>query len=199
MMDHSEHSGMDHGSHQAMCTMNMIWNTDPTNLCLVFPSWQITSTTSLYTSLLIIVLLGIFYEWLRLALRRLDRVILGAEATRRRIKGKRLPSNRTRVAASTSMDSPLSQDSSNGINVAQLFSIPKLTLPRTSQLLRSSGYALSVTLSFFLMLLFMTYNSYVISAVVLGAAIGHYLFQRPESNIEEEQEEEEEDRGMSCH
>lgn len=46
-------------------------------------------------------------------------------------------------------------------------------------MIRSIGYATSVGLSFLMMLLAMTYNSYVIGAVLIGAGIGHYLFQRP--------------------
>lgn len=97
MMDHSGHSGMDHDhsgmnhDHSGMgtpCKMNMIWNYDTDGLCLVFPSWQITSTSSLYGSLSAIVLLGVGYEWLRLALRRLDRR-LNNSRKRRAGKGKR--------------------------------------------------------------------------------------------------------------
>lgn len=69
----TEHGGVNYGGMDSMCSMSMVWNTDPTNLCLVFKSWRITSPTSLSISLLTIVALGVFYEWLRLQLRHLDR------------------------------------------------------------------------------------------------------------------------------
>lgn len=47
------------------------------------------------------------------------------------------------------------------------------------------------------MLLFMTYNAYVIAAVLVGAGAGHYLFSRADGDGEDD--EGEEDRGMSCH
>ena len=65
-------------------------------------------------------------------------------------------------------------------------------MPPASRLLRAGLYGASVFVSFFLMLVFMTYNAshlnfllrpvlillqaYLILATVLGAAIGHYLY-----------------------
>lgn len=67
--DHSGHTmpGMSHA-----CKMNMLWNTDATDVCIIFPSWQVTTRSSLVASLMFIVALGAAYEGLRLALRRLD-------------------------------------------------------------------------------------------------------------------------------
>jgi len=45
-----------------------------------------------------------------------------------------------------------------------------------SRVIRALLYGASVCLSFFLMLVFMTYNAYLVFSVVLGAAIGHYIF-----------------------
>jgi len=48
-------------------------------------------------------------------------------------------------------------------------------IPPTSRLIRAVLYGATVFLSFFLMLVFMTYNAYLILSVVVGAAIGHYI------------------------
>ena len=91
-----------------------------------------------------------------------------------------------------------------------------LTSSRASLLYRSFLYAVIVFISFFLMLVFMTYNvrcnahlkvgrvanaansfppryiqAYLILATVAGAGIGHYLFS--------EFGAEGEDKGMACH
>ncbi|QRW21273.1 copper transport protein CTR2 [Rhizoctonia solani] len=50
------------------------------------------------------------------------------------------------------------------------------TLSPGARISRAALYGAQVFLSFFLMLVFMTYNAYLILAVVLGAAIGHYVF-----------------------
>ncbi|EJD52817.1 Ctr copper transporter [Auricularia subglabra TFB-10046 SS5] len=49
-------------------------------------------------------------------------------------------------------------------------------VPLAQRATRAALYGASVFLSFFLMLVFMTYNAYLIGAVVVGAALGHYIF-----------------------
>jgi len=95
-------------------------------------------------------------------------------------------------------------------NEASRFAI----ISRVSMLYRSLLYAVIVFISFFLMLVFMTYNvrdnvhtncgvrlltarllsplqAYLILATVAGAGIGHYLFS--EFGVEGD------DKGMACH
>lgn len=84
--DHSHHHmpgmpDMDMGSGES-CSMSMTFNTSYKNLCLIFPSWRLTTPGSLYLSLSVIVGLCIGYEWLRLVLKRLDRRLVGAARRR---------------------------------------------------------------------------------------------------------------------
>lgn len=80
-MDHSHHmhamEGHEgHGGHgggmQDMCSMNMLFTWDTTNLCIVFRQWHVRSTASLIFSLIAVVLLGIGYEALRSVSRRYE-------------------------------------------------------------------------------------------------------------------------------
>lgn len=71
-MDHGGHGGMDHG---AMCSMNMIWNTQIIDTCIVFDWWHIRSNAGFAFSFFIIVILGIAYEYLRELQRAVDRRI----------------------------------------------------------------------------------------------------------------------------
>lgn len=102
-MDHGSHSmpGMDHGSHGmpghsmpgmdhsdgSGCQMSMVWNTEYKDLCLVFPQWKLTTPAGLYLSLIAIVGLGMIYEWLRLALKRLDRRLIPSKRSRGGLRG----------------------------------------------------------------------------------------------------------------
>ncbi|KAI9016485.1 Ctr copper transporter [Phycomyces nitens] len=54
---------------------------------------------------------------------------------------------------------------------------------------RSGLYAVLVGLSFWIMLVFMTYNGYLMLAIIAGAGIGHYLFNDNLSS----------DRSIQCH
>jgi len=47
---------------------------------------------------------------------------------------------------------------------------------KTSEVVKAIFYGLQVFYSFFIMLIFMTYNGWVMVAVAVGASIGHYAF-----------------------
>lgn len=55
-------------------------NTQIIDTCVVFKSWHIRSNTGFVLSLIAIVLLGMFFEWLRSYAKLVDRRILAKEA-----------------------------------------------------------------------------------------------------------------------
>jgi len=55
-------------------------NTQIIDTCVVFKSWHIRSTTGFVLSLIAIVLLGIFFEWLRSYAKKVDGKILAKQA-----------------------------------------------------------------------------------------------------------------------
>lgn len=63
-------TGMDMGGDQ--CSMNMLFNVDYHNLCIIFPSWHIRSLGGFLFSLLAIVALGAGYEAVREISRRVE-------------------------------------------------------------------------------------------------------------------------------
>ncbi|KAF2201463.1 Ctr copper transporter [Delitschia confertaspora ATCC 74209] len=165
-MDHShmDHSHMGHGGHGDMdmggkCNMNMLFTWSTKGLCIVFSGWQITGTASLIFSLLAIVLMTAGYEAVREASRRYD------EHTRKLVEGRRggddLTNGVPEESSSLLGSGRISSSSAN----EQKFKIVKATL-----------YAVQVFYSFFIMLLFMTYNGWVMLSVAIGAFIGYLLF-----------------------
>ncbi|KAL4244499.1 Copper transport protein [Abortiporus biennis] len=168
-MDHGGHGGHEMPSTPApRCSMNMLWNTQIENTCIVFRSWHIHTKSAFIFSCLIILLLGVLYEWLREAQKNMDRRI----AARLSAQGK----GKTR-AVEESTGTPL---------------------PFSDRSIRALLYGSSVFLSFFLMLVFMTYNAYLIVAVVAGAAIGHYIFN-PDMDIESVLAGGVASKSMACH
>ncbi|KAF9222518.1 Ctr copper transporter [Gyrodon lividus] len=160
---------MSHGGHEghdmpAMCSMNMLWNTQIINTCVVFRSWHIRSYTQFVVSFVAIVLLGVLYEYLRVFQRDVDERI-GAKLS----KGKRAASP---VSGRSTPERGEEAALLGGRRVKQT----SVVVPTLYRALRAILYGASVFLSFFLMLVFMTYNAYLISAVVAGAALGHYVF-----------------------
>ncbi|SJX63456.1 related to CTR2-Protein involved in copper transport [Sporisorium reilianum f. sp. reilianum] len=225
-MDHGGHGGMEHGGHGGMdhgdmssCKMNMVWNWDTTGICILTSSWRITTPMSLYVSLTFIAFSALLYEWLRLYIRRLDarlaRSTSPSTPTHRRrasllptsnpgsasssssgaggIADRRSISNSKRRSASSSSSSVLGLDKQGG---RQKW-IKPLETSRRTQMWRSALYATSIGMSFVLMLISMTFNAYVIAAIVVGAGLGHYWFNRDLSSTMLAGSAD--DKGLACH
>ncbi|PFH59685.1 hypothetical protein XA68_12008 [Ophiocordyceps unilateralis] len=155
-MDH-RHMGHDHGGHGGhddMCSMNMLFTWDTTNLCIVFRQWHIRSTASLIFSLLAVILLAMLYEALRALSRRFE------ASQERRIAA--MPNDDLLGPAETT---PLLHPGQNHYQASQRV-----------QVIKSLFYALQNFYAFMLMLIFMTYNGWVMIAVSLGAFFGYLLF-----------------------
>lgn len=168
---------MDHGNHEghempARCAMHMLWNTQIINTCVVFPSWHIHTHTQFVFSLAVVLLLGVLYEYLRFFQQSVNRRI----ATKLG-KGKRVASPVSDSGRSTP-DRGAASEVVGLLNGKGGRNTDGVVLPAHLRLLRAALYGASVFLSFFLMLVFMTYNAYLIFAVVAGAVIGHYIFDR---------------------
>jgi len=71
-------------------------------------------------------------------------------------------------------------------------------VPFYPRVLRATLYGVQVFVSFFLMLVFMTYNAYLIFAVVLGASIGHFIFGAA-MDVEAVLAGADLGKGMACH
>ncbi|KAF2281320.1 Ctr copper transporter [Westerdykella ornata] len=165
-MDHSnmDHSHMDHGDHGMpgmggghKCQMSMLFTWSTKDLCIIFKGWHVTGTTSLLFSLLAIVLLTAGYEAVREVSRRYE--IYAKNVGEGRRGGDDLSNT---VEESSSLLNP---GRSGGRPSEQQTRIVKAVL-----------YAVQVFYSFFIMLLFMTYNGWVMLAVAVGAFVGYMMF-----------------------
>ncbi|KAI0084874.1 Ctr copper transporter [Irpex rosettiformis] len=166
-MDHGDHGGHGGGGMPTpRCTMNMLWNTQIQDTCIVFRSWHISSTQSFIFSCLVIVALGVLYEWLREAQKIADRKIAATLSAQG--KGKARVSGRT---------SPEDHEEAGLLTGLRVIKDDNSTpVPFSMRASRAILYGAQVFLSFFLMLVFMTYNAYLILATVVGAALGHFIF-----------------------
>ncbi|DAA75780.1 TPA_exp: hypothetical protein A8136_1502 [Trichophyton benhamiae CBS 112371] len=147
-MDHHKHGDMDMGE----CSMNMLFTFSTKNLCIVFPQWRVTGLFSLLLSLAAVVLLVAGYEALRDFTRQYELATLGQ---------KDLPSTNAGVSVSV-----------NDTTQALRGSVAE----RKAKVTRAGLYAAQVFYSFFIMLLFMTDNGWVMLAVAAGAFMGHLMF-----------------------
>ncbi|KAI0829817.1 Ctr copper transporter family-domain-containing protein [Trametes gibbosa] len=207
-MNHGDHGG--HGGGHDMpgmptgptCTMNMLWNTQIEDTCIVFRSWHISSTTAFVFSCAAVVGLGVLYEWLRAAQRTLDRRIAATLSAQGKGKGLARGEGTGGVGGGlvSGRSTPEYESEEAGLLTGSLVpkARPGTLLPVSARASRAALYGASVFLSFFLMLVFMTYNAYLILATVVGAALGHFVFST-HMDIDAVLSGGADGKGMACH
>jgi len=180
-MDHSfHHADMGHGDMDMgdRCQMNMLFTLSSKNLCIIFRQWHVRGTFSLLLSLLAIVLLTAGYEGVRELTRRYES---SGTVT---LKGLRPPSYSAISTGSEIADNPdnpnpnsfsdlVAGDESGSLLVAA----GNGRSARARKIVLAGLYAVQVFYSFFIMLLFMTYNGWVMLSVAVGAFVGYMLFE----------------------
>ncbi|KAK7941050.1 uncharacterized protein PG986_013437 [Apiospora aurea] len=171
-MDHShmDHGDMGHGGGGGgggggmsdMCNMNMLFTWDTTNLCIVFRQWHVRGPVSLIFSFLAVVLICAGYEFLRDLIRRYE-----ASAARR---AEELPTQE-QVTESTPFLWPTG--------------LRQVTVEKRSHVVKAALYAVQTFYAFMIMLLFMTYNGWIMVAVAVGAFLGYLVFGKSTSATKE--------------
>ncbi|KAF2118308.1 Ctr copper transporter family-domain-containing protein [Lophiotrema nucula] len=158
-MDH-DMPGMDHG-HGHQCNMNMLFTWSTKDLCIVFRGWHVSGTVSLIYSLLAIVLLCAGYEAVRELTRRYDAY---SKVQLERRTGDDLSDPREDISNESSSLLHPGRPAGRQANEQQM------------KIIKAILYAVQVFYSFFIMLLFMTYNGWIMLAVAVGAFVGYMLF-----------------------
>ncbi|GAA6017911.1 hypothetical protein JCM11491_001212 [Sporobolomyces phaffii] len=194
-MDHGGHNMPGMPSHGLPCSMNMVFNADPVGVCLVFESLQIRTASQVLPYLLLVTVISIFCEWVRLSLQSFDRQL------RSQYRGGAFQPSTIPPHPSSSSGMPASGISTPrvglGLNTpggrrvgmstdgteetligrgARTFGTVRL--PWSIQTRRSLFYVVHVALTFYIMLLVMSYNLQIIASILIGAFVGHFTFQR---------------------
>ncbi|WPH02685.1 Hypothetical protein R9X50_00555100 [Acrodontium crateriforme] len=153
------HGDMGHGDmgDMPMCSMNMLFTWDTTNLCIIFRGWRVTGPVSLFLSLLAVVALTAGYEALREMARRYELRVA------RVLESAPLGDDDT-IDPIHERSSLLWTGSTASIQAKQ------------GKTIKAALYGLQVFYSFFIMLLFMTYNGWIMLSVGVGAFLGYLLF-----------------------
>ncbi|KAI8881465.1 Ctr copper transporter [Backusella circina FSU 941] len=155
MEDHSGHNMPDHSGHNmpGMCKTNMIFNWQIEDTCVVFEWWHIKGPFTFIISCVGVALIAAFYEWLRAYSNCIE--------------------YKWKEAAFLAAAARDEQEEQHEERTALFY---HHQLSRKREGIKSIYYAILVAISFWLMLVFMTYNGYLMMAVVLGAGLGHFFF-----------------------
>ncbi|KAL6943268.1 hypothetical protein ACO0RG_002258 [Hanseniaspora osmophila] len=176
-MDHSMHEDMPGmGDHDEMCSMAMLFTWNYKNTCVVSSKWHIKTVHGMFLSCIAIAFISYLYEYLKF-----------------KINHYKVRNKLNRVALVSSDES---QDSASvgftGINRKK---------NKEKQMKESMLYGLQIFYSFMLMLVFMTYNGWLMISVVVGAIVGHFQWAHLESSSLNSMlaSEDEQESSMACH
>ncbi|KOS16308.1 ctr copper transporter [Malassezia pachydermatis] len=178
MPGHEGHTMPGHDAEAAACSMAMVWNTETKGMCIVHQAWHVQTEQGFAISLVLIFALGVGYEFLKLLGRQLEVAILHAE-TAHGLRSRRDLDEATLIRSrpSTRRVMPLNTEDLLDLDVTKrppiLSYIPSsLHTPQGLRGVSSVIYGIQVALSCFLMLVMMTYNAWLIGAIVVGAMVG---------------------------
>ncbi|GAA5932402.1 copper transporter family protein [Sporobolomyces koalae] len=203
-MDHGGHHMPGMPSHDMPCSMNMVFNANPIGVCLVFERLQIRSVDQVLPYLLLVTLLSILCEYIRVSVQSFDRQL------RSQYRGGAFQSSIPALPSTSAGQTPrvglglgtpggrrvgVVPDSSEESLIGRGRYFGTVRLPWSIQTRRSFFYVAHVALTFYIMLLVMSYNLQIIAAILLGAFVGHFSFQRHFDLGSDEAEA----KGLACH
>ncbi|KAI6708357.1 ctr copper transporter [Diplocarpon mali] len=189
-LDHAAmgHGGMDMGG-PARCNMNMLFTWDTTNLCIVFRWWHIRTTGGLLFSLLAVVALTAAYEAIRSASRRYENLVARKTDAVPSKPASSIPPPRdqfTFVALSfmsvdewEEMKAEMLRFCRGAVTETTPFlwtGRNQVEVSKRAHVIKALLYAVQTFYAFMLMLLFMTYNGWVMAAMGIGSFVGYLVF-----------------------
>ncbi|KAI1479350.1 Ctr copper transporter [Daldinia eschscholtzii] len=163
---------MDMGMGGNNCQINMLWNWYTVDACFISSSWHITSKGMFAGSCIGVILLAILLEFLRRSVKEYDSYLIRKNVSNGLVSvvshadhenGRASPKpGQTFAGGLPSVNSA----SGNGYR-------PKLF----EQAIRAFLHTAQFVVAYFLMLLAMYYNGYIIICIFIGAFIGSFIFQ----------------------
>ncbi|KAK4120221.1 Ctr-domain-containing protein [Parathielavia appendiculata] len=144
------------------CKISMLWNWYTIDSCFIASSWKVTSTGAFAGSCIGVILLVIALEMLRRAVKEYDRFLIN-----KHIKAQQ--------GSSAKPNKALSDDGSPVPNCPA--GVNKGYRPTIfEQAIRALLHMVQFAVAYFVMLLAMYYNGYIIICIFIGAYIGSFIF-----------------------
>ncbi|CAL7947813.1 unnamed protein product [Xylocopa violacea] len=173
-MDHGgmDHSSMDHSGHSVPSTGDACANMGMHGMSMVFhggycenvlfSSWKVTSVSGLIGSMIGIMIMAALYE--------------GLKYYREYLFWKMYNSLQYRSVTMPQEKNVVAEDNRVVHMVGEVIHKQPPTMLSWMHTFQTFLHIVQIVLSYFLMLIFMTYNVWLCFAVVFGAAIGYFLF-----------------------
>ncbi|KAK8004874.1 Copper transporter ctr4 [Apiospora arundinis] len=161
------HGGM--GGAMGGCKISMLWNWNTVDSCFISSSWRVTSSGMFAGSCIGVILLVMCLELLRRAVKEYDRYLIRQHASAQNQMGVVHEVQQDRKPSSGSGSGPF-----KGCSAADP---PRFRPTVLQQAVRALLHTLQFAVAYFVMLLAMYYNGYIIICIFIGAYIGSFVFQ----------------------
>ncbi|GIJ82758.1 copper transporter integral membrane protein that functions in high affinity copper transport [Aspergillus pseudoviridinutans] len=188
--------GMD-GMHSSSCKISMLWNWYTIDSCFLSSQWHITSRGMFAGSCIGVICLVICLEFLRRVGREYDAFIVHRARVRNQYLSTTASSQGLTTATDADASAESSPDSTRGVQGAaskaptQTICSPfedKTPIRPTliEQLVRALLHMLQFAVAYFVMLLAMYFNGYIIICIFIGAFLGSFIFSWEPLNLQKE-------------
>ncbi|KAL2823680.1 Ctr copper transporter [Aspergillus cavernicola] len=176
--------GMDMGGgDEAACVISMLWNWNTINSCFLAKSWQIKSEGMFAGSCIGVILLVIALEFLRRIAREYDTFIVRRARSRAQYLSLSSPSTQDQHSPASSSSTGEADEAQTAKNAAATTtataaaSQPLRIRPTLiEQAVRALLHLLQFAVAYFVMLLAMYFNGYIIISIFIGAFLGSFIF-----------------------
>ncbi|KAK4961435.1 hypothetical protein LTR10_001925 [Elasticomyces elasticus] len=151
------------------CKISMLWNWYTVDSCFLSSTWRITSDGMFAGSCIGVILLVIALEGLRRGAQEYDRFIVRSHPAN---------NNSSRTAGVAEGYSDLSKNGTTATTTTAPSSPgPRAIRPNVlQQAIRAALHMLQFAVAYFIMLLAMYFNGYIIISIFIGAYIGSFVF-----------------------
>ncbi|KAK0118799.1 Copper Transporter integral membrane protein that functions in high affinity copper transport [Cadophora gregata] len=146
------------------CKISMLWNWNTVDSCFIARSWHITSEGMFAGCCVGVILLVMSFEFLRRLGKEYDRFILRQQTS---IISTNSETGSSAVAGKVATVACAPQSSR---------SMPPFRPNIFQQMIRATLHMVSFTVAYFIMLLAMYYNGYIIICIIIGAWLGAFVF-----------------------
>ncbi|KAF1361679.1 Ctr-domain-containing protein [Lizonia empirigonia] len=147
------------------CKISMLWNWYTVDSCFIAPSWHNTSKGMFAGSCIGVILLVILLEALRRAGKEYDRYIVNQH----------MGSHAPAAAVASSASSENDANKTPATTAALAPSARNFRPSVIQQAIRALLHMLQFAVAYFVMLLAMYYNGYIIICIFIGAYLGYFI------------------------
>ncbi|KAI2640995.1 Ctr copper transporter [Xylaria nigripes] len=163
--------GMNDTSDKA-CRISMLWNWYTVNACFLSETWQIHSKGGFAGLCIGVILLVMLLEFFRHTIRQYDCYLVNLSQKQAALSTKAGDHPNT-------TGSPVTDTKEEGEQTAQTAAMAATTFRPDvrQQAIRALLYTLQFATAYWIMLLAMYYNGYIIICILIGAFLGSFLFQ----------------------